>query len=258
MPVQHDFRKLGCAECAAGAGLGFDFAMAYQPIVDLRTQTIFAQEALVRGLNNESAGSIFESVDCRNRYRFDQACRVKAIQGAAALGMTSALSINFMPNAVYQPELCIRTTVEAAREFGFPIDQIIFEITETEEVEDLSHLRNTVEFYQKRGFRTAIDDFGAGYSGLNFLAEFRTDFVKLDGALIRDIHLDKTRQAIAKGIIQICHDLAIQVIAECVESPEEIKVLRDFGVDLFQGFYFARPAFRSQATISQAVYDALR
>ncbi|NJL99370.1 MAG: EAL domain-containing protein [Synechococcaceae cyanobacterium RM1_1_27] len=258
MPVQHDFRKLGCAECAAGAGLGFDFTMAYQPIVDLKTQTVFAQEALVRGLNNESARSIFELIDCKNRYRFDQACRVKAIQGAAALGMTSALSINFMPNAVYQPELCIRTTIEAAREFGFPLDQIIFEITETEEVEDLSHLRNIVEYYQKRGFRTAIDDFGAGYSGLNLLAEFRTDFVKLDGALIRGIHLDKARQIIAKGIIQICHDLAVQVIAECVESPEEIKVLRDFGVNLFQGYYFARPAFRSQAIVPRAAYDALQ
>lgn len=106
--------------------------MAFQPIVNTSSRTVFAQEALVRGLNNESAGRIFESVNEDNRYRFDQSCRVKAIQLAAHLGVPSLLSINFMPNAVYRPELCIRTTLEAAEVFGFPVNRIIFEITEGE------------------------------------------------------------------------------------------------------------------------------
>lgn len=257
MTLFSDFRKLSCMECQSGGGLGFDFEMAFQPIVDINSQTIFAQEALVRGVNNEPAAAIFEGVNDSNRYRFDQACRVKAIQGAARLGIQSALNINFMPNAVYRPELCIRTTVEAAQTFEFPIDQIIFEFTETEEVIDHNHLRAIVDYYKSRGFRTAIDDFGAGYSGLNLLAELQTDFIKIDGNLIRDIHLDKTRRIIAKGITTICHELGIEVIAECVESVEEVKVLRDFGIRLFQGYYFARPAFQAQSPVDPDAYARL-
>lgn len=254
---QKDYRALSCNECTGGAGLDFDFTMAFQPIVNVDTREIFAHEALVRGLNNESAGEIFTHVNDGNRYRFDQACRVKAIQLAAQLGMTSLLSINFMPNAVYRPELCIRTTLEAAKTYGFPIDRMIFEITEAEKVEDHGHLRNIVEHYKQRGFLTAIDDFGAGYSGLNLLAELQTDLIKLDMALIRDIDKHKGRQAITRGIMQVCSDLSIRVIAEGVESREEVMVLRDLGVALFQGYYFARPAFQAQATVPPEAYDRL-
>ena len=106
--------------------------MAFQPIVDVKTRQIFAYEALVRGLNNESASAVFSLVNETNRYRFDQTCRVKAVKLASALGMTCNLSINFMPNAVYRPELCIRTTLQAAETYSFPIERIIFEITEGE------------------------------------------------------------------------------------------------------------------------------
>jgi EAL domain-containing protein (putative c-di-GMP-specific phosphodiesterase class I) len=74
--VQKDYRPLGCRECVGGAGLGFDFSMAFQPIVNLRTREVFAYEALVRGVNNESAADVFVHVNDGNRYRFDQSCRV--------------------------------------------------------------------------------------------------------------------------------------------------------------------------------------
>ncbi|WP_430009732.1 EAL domain-containing protein, partial [Methylophaga lonarensis] len=134
--------------------------MALQPIVDVRQKTVFAQEALVRGLAGESAASVFSMVNDSNRYRFDQSCRVKAIKLAAELDVNCMLSINFMPNAVYKPELCIRTTLDAAEQYGFPINQIIFEITESEKIENNDHLRNIVKYYQQQGFKTAIDDFG--------------------------------------------------------------------------------------------------
>jgi len=249
MMIQQNYRPMGCAECANGTGLGFDITMAFQPIVNTTTKTVFAHEALVRGLNNEPAAKIFEQVNEGNRYRFDQTCRVKAIQLAAKLGMESFLSINFMPNAVYRPELCIRTTLEAAESSGFPIEKIIFEMTEGEQVANQSHLRDIVSEYKRQGFLTAIDDFGSGYSGLNLLAEFQTDLIKIDMALVRNIDKDKTRQAIVKGIVQVCHDLSIRIIGEGVETYEEVSVLKDFGVELFQGYYFARPAFQALAKI---------
>ena len=252
-----DFRSLGCSECAGGAGLGFAFTMAFQPIVNATTRDIFAHEALVRGLDNESAARVFEHVNDTNRYRFDQSCRVKSIKLAAEMGMTAYLSINFMPNAVYRPELCIRTSIEAAELHGFAIDRIIFEITESERADDSAHLREIVQHYKQRGFKTAMDDFGAGYSGLSLLAEFQTDFVKLDMALTRHINRDRIRQAIVKGILQVCADLAITPIAEGVETYEEFSVLQSFGIELFQGYYFARPAFQALATVSPGVFDPL-
>lgn len=224
--------------------------MAFQPIVDTRRKEVFAHEALVRGVNNEPAGKVFEHVNDGNRYRFDQACRVKAIELAAKLGVTSFVSINFMPNAVYRPELCIRATLEAADTYKFPIDQIIFEITEGEKIDDIPHLQEIIRHYQQRGFKTALDDFGAGYAGLNLLADLQTDLIKLDMALIRDIDKKKSRQAIVRGILGVCRDLGIKVIAEGIESREELIALEDLGVELFQGFLFARPAFRALAPVS--------
>lgn len=254
MKIQSDFRTLGCGECAAGAGLPFGFTMAFQPIVNTTTREVFAYEALARGLNNEPAGHVFTHVNDTNRYRFDQACRTKAIKLASELGMKSLLSINFMPNAVYRPELCIRTTIAAAKEYNFPIEQIIFEITEGEKVDDLVHLREIIDYYQQRGFKTAIDDFGAGYAGLNLLAEIQTNLVKLDIALVRDINRKKVSQAIVKGVLQVCRDLGVTVIAEGVETYEELSVLQSFGIELFQGFYFARPAFEALPVVSPDAY----
>lgn len=250
MKTQQDYRKLGCMECASGAGLSFDFTMAFQPIVNIANQTIFAYEALVRGLNQEPAAQIFDQINDTNRYRFDQSCRTKAIKLAAELGMQSFLSINFLPNAVYSPELCIRTTLDAAETFGFPIEKIIFEITEGEKIEDKTHVREIVECYKAKGFKTAIDDFGAGYSGLNLLAEIQTDIIKLDMALIRHVDCDRIRQAIVKGIVQVCKELSITIIAEGVETYEELRTLEDFGIELFQGYYFAKPGFQCLPEVS--------
>jgi EAL domain-containing protein (putative c-di-GMP-specific phosphodiesterase class I) len=250
MRQRQDEQSIGCAECAKGAGLGFDFTMAFQPIVNTTTKEIFAQEALVRGLNEEPAGEILGRINDENRYRFDQSCRVKAVQLGAKLNIKSFVSINFLPNAVYRPELCIRTTLEAAETFGFPVDRIIFEITEGEKIKDHAHLREIVQYYRKEGFLTAIDDFGAGYSGLNLLAEFQTDLVKLDMGLIRHIDQNKGRQAIVKGIVQVCNELEIKVIAEGIETYEELSILQSFGIELFQGFYFAKPKFQGLATIN--------
>lgn len=238
-----------CAGCRNDHALPFSITIALQPIVHPRPRSIWAQEALVRGPQGEPAGWVFEQVNDANRYRFDQTCRIEAIRQAAQLEIDSLLSINFMPNAVYRPELCIRTTLQADKEYNFPLQQIMFEVTEGEEVEDFDHLGNIMTSYRDMGFITAIDDFGAGYSGLNMLAELHTDVIKLDMALIRDIHLHQKRQAIVRGIVQVCRELDIKVIAEGIEQTEEYRLLDTMGVEYFQGYLFARPAWQSLADI---------
>lgn len=247
--------KRGCQGCTGSPALDFDFAYAYQPIIDLRDQSVFAHEALIRGPNGESAQSVLSKVNDQNRYRFDQSCRTAAIAGAADLGMTERLSINFLPNAVYRPELCIRSTLEAARQHNFPLDRLIFETVEVEHVDNVKHLQNILREYQAFGFMTAIDDFGAGYAGLKLLADFQPDLIKLDMDLIRDIHLDRPRQAIARAVVSMCQEMNITVIAEGIEHVEERDFLADCGVFLMQGYWFAKPAFKALAPISPEAWQ---
>lgn len=233
-----------CGACLEGIEPPFPFTMAFQPVVDVERRSLFAYEALVRGPAGEGAGAVLGQVTPENRYSFDQSCRVKAIELAARLNLVAtgaALSINFLPNAVYQPAACIQATLRAAKATGFPADRIMFEVTEGESVGDTDHLKAILDEYHHQGFITAIDDFGAGYAGLNLLAEFQPDILKIDMALTRGIEASPVRHAIVEGVVGICRRLGIQVIAEGIETADELACLRGLGITLVQGYLFARP-----------------
>lgn len=236
-----------CQGCRDGADFEIPFSMAFQPIVDVVSKTTFAHEALVRGLSGEGAGSVLSVVNDENRYAFDQQCRVKAIELAARLFKPQGdvgLSINFLPNAVYEPRACIRLTLAAAARTKFSPKNIIFEFTENE-VLDTSHVLNILNTYREMGFRTAIDDFGAGHAGLALLAKFQPDIAKLDMDLIRNIDTDKVRQTIVRHTVTMLHDLGVTPLCEGIETAGEAQVLEELGVRLMQGYYFARPSFEA-------------
>jgi len=241
--------KPGCASCKNSPELDFEFEYAFQPIVDYKNRSIYAHEALIRGPNGESAYSVLSKVNNNNAYKFDQACRVKAVKTAAELNLQGYLSINFMPNAVYRPELCISTTLAAAKKYNFPFTNIIFEFTETEQIKDTNHLLNIVTEYNKLGFKTAIDDFGAGYAGLNLLAQFQPDIVKIDMELLRNIDSSKSRQSIVKALAVMCAELGVTVLAEGVETKAERDFLLGLDINLFQGYLFCKPAFKSAGKV---------
>ncbi|MDQ1078644.1 EAL domain-containing protein [Pseudoroseomonas cervicalis] len=239
----------GCAGCRNPAPVP-PLSMAFQPILRCgeAEQGLFAYEALVRGPGGEGAGSVLSQIHDGNRYAFDQTCRVRAIELAAGLGLLEGpalLSINFLPNAVYEPRACIRTSLEAARRVGLPHERLVFEFTEHEAMLEPAHLLRILAEYREIGFRTAIDDFGAGHSGLTLLAEFRPDVVKLDMALLRGADGDAARRTILRHIVAMCVELGCEVVAEGVETAGEFAVLRDLGVTLFQGYLLGRPQFEA-------------
>jgi EAL domain-containing protein (putative c-di-GMP-specific phosphodiesterase class I) len=222
--------------------------MAFQPIYDAEARRVWGYEALVRGLSGEGAYEVLGKVLPEQRYRFDQDCRVKAIELASRLFPADEevmLSINFMPNAVYEPAACLRATLLAAKRCGFPTSSIMFEFTENEEVSDTGHLTNIITEYRKHGFTTAIDDFGAGHAGLGLLVDFQPDLMKIDMKLIRGIDTSPARQAVVAGIGGIARELGITVLAEGVETEEEFRVLEAAGIRLFQGYWFAKPEFEA-------------
>ncbi|GEN27285.1 diguanylate phosphodiesterase [Halovibrio variabilis] len=233
----------------------FAFTMAFQPIVDVSQRKIIYYEALVRGLNDESAYSILDQVTEDLRYRFDQACRIKAIELASALGMQERLSINFLPKAVYEPEACIQATLEASRRVGWPSDRLNFEITETEPVNDRQHMRTIIESYRKMGFTTSLDDFGNGYANLDLLTDMRPDTLKIDRDLVMGCGSDKRRQAILRSLVTLADTLGTQLIAEGIETREESRCLLALGIPMQQGYYFSYPNLEALAEIDDAKYD---
>nr|WP_235973075.1 EAL domain-containing protein [Luteimonas sp. MC1895] len=246
-----------CASCTGDQRLDFEVRMAFQPIVDARDRSVFGYEALVRGADGASAAEVIARVLPEQLYRFDQTCRVKAIETAARLGLGQRLSINFFPNAVYEPATCIRLTLAAAQRCGFPTERLLFETAESEQVRDHRHLTRIFRDYRDRGFLTAIDDFGAGYAGLNLLADFQPDVLKLDIGLVRGVETSPARQAIIGGVMQMASAVGSTVIAEGVETAGEYRALRALGVPLFQGYLFGRPALEALEGITPAVWDGL-
>lgn len=243
----------GCGACREGQALDFPIAMAFQPIVDLRTGAAWAYEALVRGGEGQSAASVLARVTDENRYAFDQQCRVAAIKGAVAAGLLDTdarLSINFLPNAVYSPKACIQLTLRTARATGLPVERLMFEFTESERMADPAHVLDIVETYRRMGFTTALDDFGAGYAGLGLLANFQPDVIKLDMALLRGLDTSEPRRLIVDSMVALCRRLGVAVVAEGIETRAELNAVRALGVDLVQGYLLARPAFRALPPIA--------
>ena len=225
--------------------IDFEFSFAFQPIVDVRKQEIISFEALVRGPKGEPAATILSRISDDNIPHFDELCRWKAIQIASSLDMPQGLSINLSAKGLYQVDLNITATFMASLKNGFPINNIIFEVTESECLTDKRNLLENLKLLQEFGFMTAFDDFGMGYSGLRLLLEYQPNYIKLDRHLIGNIQWNTVKQSVFAGIKRMCDDLSITMVAEGVETFEEYTWLHNEGVDFFQGFYFARPAFES-------------
>jgi EAL domain-containing protein (putative c-di-GMP-specific phosphodiesterase class I) len=247
VPAKHGGEA--CRLCTSEAPVSL--SMAFQPIVNVQTSGVVAYEALARGVRGEPAYTVLSQATDGNRYALDQRCREAAISVSAAVGIletTADLCINFFPNAVYEPRQCLRRTMHAADAVGFPLERIIFEITEVEEIRSQDHLRNIMNEYRKCGLRIAIDDFGAGHSGLTLLSVFQPDIIKIDRALITELDLRPASRSIVRSLVHVSRDLDIRVIAEGIEREQEMKVLCDLGVELMQGYFFARPGFETLPT----------
>lgn len=222
-----------------------NFSFAFQPIVDMAARKVFAYEALIRGRSNQPAGQMLAAVDHAHLYSFDRDARSAAIALAGRLGLKACLSINLEPKSLDALPDAISATIEAAHAAAIPLHRIFLEILENEIIHDPKQFASLINVYRAQGLRFAIDDFGAGYAGLNLLADFQPDIVKLDIRLVRNIESNGPRQAIVRAVVQACNDLGIDALAEGVESEAECHWFMSIGVNLFQGFLFARPAFEA-------------
>lgn len=222
-----------------------EFSFAFQPIANIRTGEIKSYEALVRGKNGGSAAEVFNKISEEDKYEFDEILRVSAIALAGKIGINCDLNLNFLPRSLSLSPTAISSTVEAAKKAGIPLSTINIEITEKEIIENVVWFRDNIVDYRHQGVNFSVDDFGAGYSGLNLLADFQPESIKIDITLVRDIDTNGPRQAIVRGIVRTCQDLGIEVIAEGVESNAECKWFLGEGIELIQGYFLAKPGFEA-------------
>jgi len=220
----------------------------FQPIVLAKdTAQVFAQEALLRGIDTDGTlvypGRIIELArDADLLFQLDLAARRSAIREAQRHGIQEHLFINFMPSALYDPTFCLRSTISAIDEASIPHEHVVFEVVESEQSPDISHLKTILNFYRNAGFQVALDDLGAGYSSLNLIHQLRPDFIKLDRELTHNVHQDPYKALIAEKLLEIAQRLEILTIVEGIECEEELQWAREHGASFVQGYLIGKPA----------------
>lgn len=219
----------------------------FQPIIDMHTNAIYGYETLARGVNADASlmypDVLFEKSK-RNDYNFklDRLCRESALKTAATKKVHQKVFINFIPTSIYDPEFCLNSTVKWAKQLEFDPSQIVFEVVETELVKDQNHLKKILEYYRSKGFKIALDDVGEGYSSLNMIIELRPDIIKIDRNIISGIDQNELKQSVYKALFNLAKENGITVLAEGIETAYELEMIKSIGVDLAQGYYFAKPA----------------
>ena len=220
----------------------------FQPIVSARDTTrVHAFEALMRGVDREgkliSPGRILDLARKADLlFQVDLAARTCAIRESVRHGLRAPVFINFTPTSIYDPAFCLRTTVEAVSEAGLRPSDVVFEVIESDQVADVKHLLEIMDNYRASGFRVALDDLGSGYSSLNLIHQLKPDIIKLDMELIRNVHQEPYKAAVTEKLLELAQRLSVQTIAEGIETVEELRWVRERGVDFVQGYLIARPA----------------
>ena len=221
---------------------GADCSFAFQPIVDPFMQQVVSWEALIRTPSGESPESYFANLSREALYESDLKSKQVALSMASALGLqTQTLSINLLPMTLVNVSGAVDFLLTAIEANGFVPEQIVVEFTESEAISRFEEFTSAVRQLKSAGISVAIDHFGAGFAGLQLLAQFQPDRIKISRDLIANVHKSGPRQAIIQAIIKCCASLEILFCAVGVELAEEWMWLESAGVSQFQGHLFASP-----------------
>ena len=218
----------------------------YQPIVSLQNAEIIGYEALSRGPEKTPLYSPLALIDCaktHNRvWELEMLFRKKALERLHEIDNDKLLFINVDPDVIKAPEFKRGLTKEYLSSLGGEEKSIVFEITERTAISDYDAFYQILENYRNQGYQIAIDDVGAGYSGMKTINEIRPNYIKIDMDLIRNIDKDAFKQALLKAFVDTSRITNIKIIAEGIETKEELKTLIVLGVHAGQGYYLKKPS----------------
>ena len=224
---------------------GGSLSALFQPIVDNRSGVIHGYEALIRGPSDgplHSPHTLFAVAQQEGLLvQLDRVCAQTQLARFAELELPGRLFVNLTPQSLFSAELAAERLCELVRAAGLAPDRVVLEITENGPLGDLGRLRSIASSCREQGFAIAIDDLGTGYSGLRQWSELRPEYVKIDRHFVQALHEDTTKRQFVRSIAEIARTVGSWVVAEGIESDDELRALRGLGIDFVQGYLFAKP-----------------
>ena len=229
----------------------------FQPIVNLADGEIMGYEALARGPKDSPLHMPSQLFAVAARHRMllalEHVCREVSIQQAKMLAPGQQLFLNITPEVINDPEFRNGRTKQVVLHHGLIPEQVTFEITERTAISDFGNFTRALHHYRRQGYCIAVDDAGAGYSSLQAIAELYPDFIKLDMSIVRDIHNNPFKIAILEALVNLAAAMNSKIIAEGVETVDELLAVMKLGVGYAQGYLFARPASPPQPIAPEAM-----
>jgi EAL domain-containing protein (putative c-di-GMP-specific phosphodiesterase class I) len=243
--------------------LADQLSTVFQPIVDLRARQVLGYEALSRG----PAGSVYQlplrlfemAEEADLVFELDRKCRRRALAAAASLPVRAKLFVNVFPSAMYDPEFQGPALVRLAQEQGLSPDRVVLEISEDRAIENYELFAEALAELTRFGFSIAVDNVGAGYSGLEKIAHLNPRYLKFDRELIRDIDSSYIRREMTRALKAFADRIGSTIIAEGIERDGELRTLLELGIEYGQGFLLGRPqaAFLPPSLASPTIAAAL-
>jgi diguanylate cyclase (GGDEF)-like protein len=233
----------------------------FQPIMNMQSGDIVGYEGLIRGPSDSPLHSplnLFKVAMAHNlSVEVEHLCRRVVLERFAELGLPGKLFLNVSPECLLQPEVRHGETLAYIQEVGINPDRVIIELTESQPTYDYELLREAVMHYRAMGFQIAIDDLGEGFSSLRLWSELRPEYVKIDMHFIQGINHDPVKLQFVRSIQEIAEKSSTVVIAEGIETPTELLLIRDLGIAYGQGYHIARPNSNPALTLSTELRKAL-
>ncbi len=239
-----------------------NFEIEYQPIISLSSGVILGWEALTRGPrdgNFRSPQVIFSfAAEVNLLYPLERICRHLAVERLGSIGTDQKIFLNINPLTICDPNFVKGETLNLIRQNGLNQKNIVFEITEQADMRNMPHFKRTLEHYRDQGYMVAIDDTGAGFSSLQAIAQVRPDYIKIDMSLVRGVDEDPVKRALMETFVAFSEKINCCIIAEGIETENELKALVGMGVHYGQGYHLARPAFPKSAPSNELCLNIAR
>lgn len=222
----------------------------FQPIFNVSTNQLHGFEALSRGPKDtelHSPFALFSTAEKQGKLsELETLCRNISIHAFDARQLNGKLFINISPKALLDPNHPKGITLQLIKQLGIAPNNVVIELSEQYPADDIDLLKSCLNHYRNQGFLTAIDDLGAGYSGLRLWSELAPDYVKIDRHFIHQIDTTAVKQEFVRSIVELCQNLTCKVIAEGIETNEELTTLKQLGVTYGQGYFLGKPAIQPQ------------
>ncbi|WP_297455431.1 bifunctional diguanylate cyclase/phosphodiesterase [Persephonella sp.] len=217
----------------------------FQPIVDLNTFEIVGYEVLARIKEGDRVIPAYKFITTAIKFgivlKIDEIIQRKTVEFLLKSEKVPQMIFFNLSRPYIQDIYHISQFVELLEKNNIPKENIVLEITEEEAISEITIVKEAIRIAKSKGIRFALDDFGVGYSTFSYIKHFDIDIIKLDGSLVKNIHKDNDNQIIVGGIAYICREKGIKLLAEMVETEEEVKILRELGVSYAQGYIFGKP-----------------